>query len=159
MVRRIAGASNYFNRLALRATRRTEDAPVHGSEWVLRRIPDVQPPWCNPEQERPVAVGAFTPNSGDADGISLYREIFVKPEEVAAAARKSRACFVVRLRAKDVRKLGLSLAPRLDEDLPGHVVVPELYYGMPRPRKTELRARLAELVSRDDIVYSPTSRC
>ena len=84
--------------------------------------------------------GAFTPNREDEDGLSVYRERLVTPEQVKANARKPpEEYIVVRLLAKSLYDLGLTIVLSPDDPLPGHCVIPELSLGEYKRNKRVLK--------------------
>lgn len=101
------------------------DEGVGEDEWLLRRIQEDQGPTEN--NRRPSAL-AFRPHrERDLDGLSLYRESFVSPEELAKWGRKDRRYFVARILVRDVQELGMSVRVVADpHGKPGHVILPEL---------------------------------
>jgi hypothetical protein len=60
--------------------------PIDPNETLLRRIP-VTPGFFDPAKAPPVQAGAFRPNEGDTDGISIYRERMISPSELVAATK------------------------------------------------------------------------
>jgi hypothetical protein len=132
-----------------------EEGPVDPSEIILRRIPGSSD-YYNPSLADPVLAFAFRPTPQDIDGISLYRELFVSPEQVASKARKPASSYVVaRLLASDILALGLTIAPTPgDGSLPGHVSIPEISWPAyndrsKKPRLAEMNKRLAILAGKD----------
>ena len=138
-----------------------EHDPVSPDEYVLRRVPTC---WFNKSALiEPVQRVAFAPNlERDVEGISVFREIFVTPNEVARYGPKGlNGYYVVRFLAADIFALGLSIIPDPQEDQPqGHTVIPGLnsasMSGGNKQRAKELQYELAKLGSRN-IAYSPIS--
>lgn len=96
--------------------------PISDDEFLLRRVlrgdVDVNLPV-------PVQREGFRPTTRDIDGISLFRERFVSPSEVANGNKGPTEYYVIRLRASDIRGLGLSILPDVkDDQLPGHSLIP-----------------------------------
>ena len=94
-------------------------------EYLLRRVHRSQIRPDTGESPR----GAFTPNSGDTDGLSFYREDSVDPSQLIAATKRHEDFVVLRIKVAEVTKLGLSLVQKPDESpspLPGHCIIPEL---------------------------------
>lgn len=129
--------------------------PVSLDEKLLRRVPAQ---WCNTSLPQPIQRVAFEPNESDMDGLSLFRELFITPEELAQTGRKPGTYFIGRLRASDVLELQLTIRPDPREDQPaGHVVIPELSFTEMKQRKSkskELQNELAKLAGKD-IAYKP----
>lgn len=126
-------------------------------EYVLRRIPR---DWCNPSLDEPVQRVGFQPNKRDNNGISMFREFFVSPAQVANAGGKGpTGYYVVRLRAADVIAVGLHIVPDPQDDQPpGHALIPELSFQAMKKDKEkskELQRRLAKLAG-NGIAFSPT---
>ena len=124
--------------------------PVTSDEFVLRRIPG-NPDYYKPELDTPIVRTAFEPNRNDTDGVSLYRALFVSPEEVWSSGNKPRGYYVAQLSVYAIEALGLTVvpAPRKD-DLPGHAIIPELrlseFKADKRTSKT-IQRELAKLAS------------
>jgi hypothetical protein len=109
----------------------SDDAPpIDPDEFLLRRIP-ITGGYFDPKKAPPVQSGAFRPNRGDTDGISIYRERLLSASElVAKTNRVPGTTKVARLRVRDLQALGVTLEPKQEEgDLPGHVVIPEINYA------------------------------
>ena len=106
----------------------------------------------------PVTRSAFAPNRNDTGGLSVFRRLFVSPEQVAKAGTNVKGYYVAELKHGDIRALSLTVKPDPQEDeLPGHSLVPELRF--PHDKKEQLKQKevqleLAKLASRR-IVYSP----
>jgi hypothetical protein len=130
-----------------------EQDAVDVQEYVLRRIHK-----SNYDAQLRVAVKpvAFKPTESDEDGISVYRERFVAPAEVAAAGRTPGAYYVARLAVEALQALGITVVPT-PGDLHGHAVLAELnrpFHEKEKQRSRELQLKLAELASQA-IVYQP----
>ena len=104
---------------------------------------------------------AFEPHKKrDVDGMSFFREDFVTPRQVAEACRHPSGALVARIKVRRLRKLGFTVQPTPDpNELPGHVIVPELKHEQQRSaserrRIADLSRQLAELAS-NGIAYSP----
>jgi len=139
---------------------KVESDPIGDEEFLLRRFPNLDL-YYDPQATPPVTALAFKPIKQDTDGISLYREIFVTIQDVAAGARTPNWCYIVRLRAKEIRTLGITIEPTPSADgLPGHCSIPELavqHYEAGRAEKDkhkDIHLELAKLASKD-IVYFP----
>lgn len=130
-----------------------EHDPVSPDEHVLRRIFIRH---FDSALGEPIQRVAFQPNNNDTHGISVFRELFVTPAEVAQKGPKDPSeYYVVRLLAADVFTLGLSILPDPQGDQPpGHAVIPELNPKMDQKRSKELQRGLAKLGGRN-IAYEP----
>jgi len=133
-----------------------ERDPVSPREYVLRRV-FAAADHFNPALSEPVQRVAFQPNKKDAAGISVFRELFVTPMEVARRGPKGPSEYiVVRLLAADVFALGLSVLPDPQADQPpGHAIIPELTPQTEKKRSKELQRELAKLGGRN-IAYRAT---
>lgn len=134
----------------------TERDPVLPTERVLRRIHKM---YYN-AKERTVNAGAFSPRKDDADGISLFRELFATPKEVAAAGRKSGNHYVGRLDVGDLLGIEVTVKASPEPDGPrGHAVIPEMNITewnnkKKNPKLKEIRKRMADMAARD-IAFDP----
>ena len=137
--------------------------PIDPEEFLLRRIP-ITGGYFDPKKSPPVQPGAFRPNAGDTDGISIYRERLLSASElVARSKRPPGTTKVARLLAKDLLALGVTLEPKQEEDdLPGHVVIPEVNYldydsrdPARNQRPTMLCKSLADLANRQGATFLP----
>jgi hypothetical protein len=131
-----------------------EAAPVDADEFVLRRI---HKSYFDSRLPLPIQPVAFKPTESDVDGLSVFRERFVSPAEVAAAGRTPGAYHVARLAVRDLQALRLTVVPSPGE-LPGHAVLAELnraFYEQDRAGAKLLQAALAKLASQG-IVHQPS---
>lgn len=131
-----------------------ERDPVSLNEYVLRRIHKNQ---FDRAQDNPVLRLAFKPAPPDTDGISVFRERFVSPTELANAGRKPGEYYVARLSVRELKDtLALSVIADPDENQqPGHALIPELNTSNALvPWSRELQRELAKLASRS-IVHEP----
>src|SRR5438876_2814776 len=115
-----------------------DQLPVELMEIVLRRI---HKDHFDGTLRIPFRPAAFKPTESDQDGLSVYRERFVSPSEVAASGRTPGAYYVVRLAVRDLHRLNLSvvLTPGA---LLGHAAIPELiraFYASEKQRSTDLQ--------------------
>jgi hypothetical protein len=114
------------------------------------------PDHYNPSLPVPVASFEFRPNKNrDFDGLSLYRECKLSPAKLAHSAPKAADNYVVvKLKVRDLLDLGRSVRPdQRDDDLPGHVLIPELTVAASRdPEKkqwiAEVNRKMAVLASK-----------
>ena len=124
-----------------------DQLPVELMEIVLRRI---HKDYFDGTLRIPVRPAAFKPTESDQDGLSVYRERFVSPSEVAASGRTPGAYYVVRLAVRDLQRLNLSVVPT-PGPLIGHAVMPELnraFYQSEKQRSKDLQLELCRLASR-----------
>ncbi len=132
-----------------------ESAPLQPDETVLRRIHRSH---CQAGLATQVQRVAFEPRRDENDGISVYRERFVSPAQVAAAGRKPPAEYLVaRLNVSDFLDMNLTVVPAPQADLPGHCVITELSwvaFQKDRAFSKRLQAALAALAGKA-IVYQP----
>lgn len=106
-----------------------QDDPVTPDENVLRRISNNKD-WVNLSLAISVQRVAFKPFTRDTDGLSVFRELFVTPYQVATAGPNSNGYYVARLNVNSINDLGLNIVPDPQEDqLQGHALMPELSYG------------------------------
>jgi hypothetical protein len=130
-----------------------EQLPVDVTEYVLRRIHKDN---FDATLRIPFRPASFKPTESDQDGLSVYRERFVSPFEVAATGRTPGAYYVVRLAVQDLQRLNLSVVPT-PGPLPGHAVIPELnrgFYEKEKQRSRDLQLELSRLASQA-IVHRP----
>jgi hypothetical protein len=130
-----------------------EQLPVDLMENVLRRI---HKDHFDGSLRIPFRPAAFKPTESDRDGLSVFRERFVSPCEVASGGRTPGVYFVVRLAVQDLRRLNLSVLPT-PGPLPGHAVIPELnrpFYENEKQRSRDLQLELCRLASQA-IVHRP----
>jgi hypothetical protein len=125
---------------------------VSGAEWLLRRVPDGNPAYFDPLQPaQPLQRIAFKPSPEDLDGISLFREMFVSPPVLSMTGRKPPYC-VVRLRVRDVERIGLKVQPAPDDEQPaGHVVLPGLRHAEKPSSKEKEQSKTYQLLLRDAV--------
>ncbi len=139
--------------------------PVSPDEILLRRVPFVEGnAYIDLSLPAPVQRAAFQPSTNDEDGLSLFRELFVTPEQIADLHRGKTAgkeCYVVRVRAADLLDpaVGVDLVPNVVDDLPGHVLIPQLYKGRltgeEKRKRKELQVAIASKLTMGDIVHFP----
>jgi hypothetical protein len=96
--------------------------PIDDEEYLYRRVP-VKSGWIKDQRVDP---HAFRPNQNDTTGLSLERERFASPEDVARG-RNRQDYYVARVKARHIRDLGLVPVAR-PSDRPGHVELPGLTY-------------------------------
>jgi hypothetical protein len=97
-------------------------------------------------------------DTGDSDGLSVYRAAFHSPEAIARELRTggSRPAWVAELKASDIIALGITLQPDpLDAEehpkgipQPGHALIPEINVAQAEStRVLELKRKLAGLAN------------
>jgi hypothetical protein len=144
-----------------------ESEPITDDEWLVRRVPANR---FRTHKVPYVSPGAFEPRvkgeAPDEEGISLYRLAClgsIQPIlDFIGDPRKQLLTGFVRMRVSEIRGLGLSIVADRDNDLVGHVVIPELSAEAwrdtehRRPACRQYMMELAELASRPDaILYGP----
>ena len=131
--------------------------PVTSDEFVLRRIPNNKD-WYESSLPEPVQRVAFQPSKRDTDGLSIFRQLFVTPAQLAQAGPNPAGYYVARLRVADLHDLGLSVIAAPQNNQPdGHAIIPELsYQAMKQDKQTarKIQRELAKLAS-DGIVHGP----
>lgn len=96
--------------------------PVADDELLYRRVPAVRH-WYSAGKLSPQA---FHPDKErDGDGISLWRAKHKTIGE-AAMGRPGKLYYVAVLRAADLRRHGIEIAPSVEHGVPGHVSIPAL---------------------------------
>jgi hypothetical protein len=123
-------------------------------EFVLRRIHrnhvDAGPPPV-------VGFTAFRPTLEDTNGLSVYRDQFISPREVAASGRKPDDYYVARLPVQALHDLGLTVVVDEQTEGPaGHALLPALSLDAcqkDKARLREIQVRLAELASQHVVHY------
>jgi hypothetical protein len=131
-----------------------EDDPIASSEYVLRIV---LTQFVNLDLPQPISTEAFRPSSRDTDGLSVFREQFIDPRDLAVQSPRAGNCFVVRLSVVDITSLKLTVIPDPQPGLPGHSLIPELKTGAKgdeKKRERELRLALAAMAGRS-IVFRP----
>jgi hypothetical protein len=134
-----------------------EHDPVDDGEFVYRRIHRT---FLDSRAQIPIQFPAFRPNHNDTTGISISRASLIQPLDSLADMdpHKAKHYYVARLAVRDLRQLGLTVAP---EPVPGgplgHAVIPELSWQAYQARKQHWKAKLVELVrlASADIVHRP----
>lgn len=106
-----------------------ETSPVFRNEVLLRTIPNSIGYYTPPMGPWAVSLDAFDPKKNDSDGISLYREAFISPEELARINTHKAGVRVGKVHVNDFHKLGLSVLSTPDPSgPPGHVSIPEMMF-------------------------------
>jgi len=105
--------------------------PIQPDEIILRRIPEAQMGVVG--TRCPLPDGFDPHRTADVDGLSVYREKYHTPSQVAGFRTKgSQPTWIARLRAKAITDLGLTLKPDpLDPEdglpaRPGHALILEI---------------------------------
>jgi hypothetical protein len=109
-----------------------ETHPVTAEELLLRSVPNVG----GNVYDGKALDAAFQPRPDDTDGLSLQRLDFITPEQMATANKHARGVFIVMLLAQNLMEMGLTLLPSPAE-LAGHVVIPEMRYGLYQAKETK----------------------
>lgn len=136
-----------------------QNDPITEDEWLLRLV------WEDRfvKRDPPISLNAFEPRDGrhpDTEGISLFREACVEnPEDILAvvAADKRHRYGIVKIPVSMLAGQDLTVRPDNIEEVPGHVVMPELnlvaYSANPNDFLTKKQA-LAR-ISSENIVLRP----
>ena len=101
---------------------------VDDSEYLYRAVPNV-PDYISYENGSLKNLGkaACKAFSNDSDGLSFFRANFVEPQKITELLTNENGYYIFKIKASDIRKLGLSLNPTPNlSDLPGHVSLPEI---------------------------------
>lgn len=115
--------------------------------------------YYHPEQTPPVEALGFAPSSEDFDGLSLYRALFVEPEDVANG-RSPKGYIVVKLIASDILDLGIHIIHNpLEDALEGHCLIPEINIKIRSKLRRDKQDSLSRLIDLDAIVYQSTNTC
>ncbi len=133
-----------------------EQDPVDDSEFVYRRIPRA---YYDATLAIPVQREAFRPTENDTTGLSVFRAQFAHPLDTLATVdpAKAKDYYVARLSVRDLRKLGLTVAPNpLADGPPGHAIIPELKWSAYQANKQTMKPILVELakLASTDIVHA-----
>lgn len=132
-----------------------QNAEPTADEYVLRRIPEC---WVDQALEMPVKRSAFEPNKKrDTNGLSVFRELFVTAQELAAAGNNR--YYVARFKVAELNELGLDvIADPQKDQLPGHALIPQLnaasIKGNQKSWSTGIQLELAKMAW-DRIVLTP----
>jgi hypothetical protein len=123
---------------------------------VLRTIPS-RVSYYDCTLPDPVNRFAFEPAKRDTDGLSLFRLDFISARNLARRSKNKNGVYVARLRVRDIVTEGFTVEPKIDPDIPGHVVVPELSYANYKKNKAQLQDRVLALakLAGQEIVVSP----
>ena len=112
----------------------TETHRVSSAEILLRTVPNVG---GNIVNGKFVTDAAFEPrNNVDEDGLSFYRADFITPGDLCVANSHKAGVYCVFLHAERLLEMSMTLKPSPDE-LPGHVVIPEITYSAFRSDATK----------------------
>jgi hypothetical protein len=123
-----------------------ETTPVFPNEVLLRTVPN-SPGFYTPSIPNwTINPNAFEPAKDDLDGISLFREDFVTPKNLASITKHVNGVRVARVTAKECTGLQLSLKPDPDISQPrGHVLVPEMAFIKKGPQNKSQREKIKDL--------------
>src|SRR5271166_1419197 len=103
----------------------TGTEPIADDELLFRRIP-VSMGWYDPAVDAQPSPLAFRPRDDDATGISVLRGAPYNTPEVAGRGPSKKGYFVAVLRAGDLRKSGVLVAPAPMEGISGHAEITSL---------------------------------
>lgn len=133
-----------------------ETDPITEDEWLLRRVRVER---FRTDKTPIISPNAFEPRVKrrdiDHDGNSLYREACLSaPSDIwATVVEEKRHEFgIVRVSVRLLKELKLTIEPRPNPRVRGHVVIRELNandYAADKARFTEIKLRLAEVASED----------
>lgn len=128
------------------------------ARYVLRRDPKGAGS-VKPGQNPVVNRGPFRPRSVDTDGISVYFAKHVDPMIVASAGQKgARSYYVIRVKIAALKAQGLTLVHKETPDIPGHAVIPELYYGQDEQKLSRWGAAISLTISLGDVFDGATGK-
>jgi hypothetical protein len=138
-----------------------ETTAIYHNENLLRSIPNTQDYFNREMGAWAVAPYAFKPHpKRDTDGMSFFREDFVKRRAVAEANTHPNKARVARISVPQFRELDLEaqIDPNANA-LPGHTIVPEMQYKKnrtdnERQRTKDRSQRLAQFATKNG-VYAP----
>ncbi|MBI3821687.1 MAG: hypothetical protein HY289_03295 [Planctomycetes bacterium] len=135
---------------------KAETESISEDEWLIRLV------WHDRLTNRVpiISPNAFEPRDTETDGISLYRlDCLRDPTDalIPIAEAKRPRYAIVKIPASLLKSLGLTAQPNPRQDVPGHIVIPELNiidYKRDKARFTPIKLRLAEAAS-ENIVRRP----
>jgi hypothetical protein len=135
---------------------KSEDDPSTEDELLLRRVhkdrfPSEKCPFLSPNAFEPRTKG----NDVDSDGISLYRAECLTPDDILSAISEDKRPHtgLVRVSVEFLRSLGLTVVPCPDQDIKGHVVIPELNseaYKADKAKFTTIKEKLAKTAGTEE---------
>ena len=119
------------------------DDPIADDEVLYRRIP-ASMGWFTPPSE--LNSSAFSPDkSRDITGISISRNKYNTPEDVARRGGEGRFYYIAVFLAGDLRRAGIRVVPRPTFSDPGHAEIPDMNVENRKEQQTlERRRVLAE---------------
>ncbi len=139
--------------------------PVSPDEWILRRVPyNELNKLIDPDITPPISSTAFRPTKNDNDGVSVFRELFATPDEVAnlyMQQNPGKKCYVIRVKAEAILEpgLGITLTPDPIIELPGHALIPELnterYFTLDKNWCKEVQSKISIPLTIQNIVHWP----
>lgn len=134
---------------------RDERSPIDPEEFILRKVHKKH---YDPKLKTPILRLGFTPNKSDKDGLSVSRELFITARRLAWTGKQAGEYYVARLKARQLmQEYGFTFRPDVDDEAPGHAVIPELRFSDARAEMRKLEPvakRLAELGSQA-VVHTP----
>ena len=144
---------------------KSEDEPISADEWLLRRVRKEK---FRTDKNPLISPNAFEPrikgDHPDTDGISLFREACQQiPTDIlsAIASDKRGENGIVKIPVTLIQQLGMSVKMIRDEQISGHVVIPELNavdYANAKMKFVLIKEALANEASKDmNIILYPTA--
>lgn len=142
---------------------KSEAEAIDENEWLLRRV------HRDYFHENGILDIAFKPRTSgrdpDNNGISLFRQVCLNdPIEILSFIPDDRKpdSGIVRIPARIILEIGLTIAPDIDHRIPGHVVIPELnslHYQSNKLKCAMFMSHLASIASEPaNILLRPAAR-
>jgi len=126
-----------------------ETAKVVRNEVLLRTVPNGIFYYTKTMGNWAINPSAFEPAKDDVDGISLFREDFVTPKDLASVNPHPNGVRVARVFARQFGSLNLSVKPSPDASgPPGHAIVPELHFVRKTPQTKDLKRKMLDLAQK-----------
>jgi hypothetical protein len=132
---------------------KAESDPITEDEWVVRLVWETKVK----STELRIAAAAFEPLRNDTDGLSFFRLACLNDpaDALLAIAESKRAHYAIcKVPVSLLATLCLSLRPAPIEQVPGHVVMPEINiadYKADKNRFASLKLDLADIASKNFI--------
>ena len=134
-----------------------ETDAVARDELLLRAVPNVRDYYDPDRPKGPFTRQAFSPTQNDVDGLSVYREAFVSPSELAHWMPRKGDYYVVGMPSIVFVDQGLTIVPSPRDGPKGHCTIPELSHEKVKQNRRwakELGQRLAKQAE-SAIVFRP----